>query len=411
MSGDALYLDLVVSFALTVFGYLSIPMILSILGKKYEIKKIKRINTLNCVVVWILFRVLQITLTGEATSGAAVFLWGAVGQWILKKNCLEESKIESSRFSDNLSQTSNIHVCVSNGNEIPQKYGRNEVPLSDLALKQDTTMRDTGLGELKERNVKQTQQENNMVERKFAKYCSRCGEPIDPTTKQCLGCGKQYFKGISWKKVLCALLTLMLISSLVLNVVFYITCKEIVLENSELISENEALTKTSSKIQKENESLEKELRLSYKQFDNINELVVFVEDDGTRLYHKFLCEKFKGESFWAFNIDAAEGKGYKPCTLCSNADYSTSLTWIDSFTQLLIETIVGEDYEISTDELKNLSTSSLASLISNDVVLTCSSWKGLYHSITCERLTGICTVRILPAAKADGFRPCPMCQN
>lgn len=247
------------------------------------------------------------------------------------------------------------------------------------------------------------------ISKKAARYCSRCGNPIDPVTKQCLGCKKQYFKGISCRKIFTILLILLLICSLVLNLDFYVTCKEILAKNTELTSENEILSKKVTNIQKETSNLEKELKASYRLFEEINELVVFVEDDGTRLYHRFLCEKFKGESFWAFNIDAAEGKGYKPCTLCSNTSFSSN--WNDSFTQLLIETIVGEDYEISTEELKEVVPSALASLASLDVVLSCSSWKGLYHSISCERLTGNCTVTIRTIAKANGLRPCPVCQD
>lgn len=48
----------------------------------------------------------------------------------------------------------------------------------------------------------------------------------------------------------------------------------------------------------------------------IDEFVVFIEDDNTNLYHKYECNRFKGDYFWAFNIDQAISMGYKPCPIC-----------------------------------------------------------------------------------------------
>jgi hypothetical protein len=47
-----------------------------------------------------------------------------------------------------------------------------------------------------------------------------------------------------------------------------------------------------------------------------DEYVVFVEDDGTNLYHKYECDKFKGDYFWAYNTDQAIDIGYVPCPRC-----------------------------------------------------------------------------------------------
>lgn len=47
-----------------------------------------------------------------------------------------------------------------------------------------------------------------------------------------------------------------------------------------------------------------------------DEYVVFVEDDGTNLYHKYECDKFKGDYFWAYNTDQAIDIGYEPCPRC-----------------------------------------------------------------------------------------------
>ena len=48
----------------------------------------------------------------------------------------------------------------------------------------------------------------------------------------------------------------------------------------------------------------------------MDKYVVLVFDDSLDYYHTYECyEKFDG-SFWAYNINAAENKGYTPCPDC-----------------------------------------------------------------------------------------------
>ena len=44
--------------------------------------------------------------------------------------------------------------------------------------------------------------------------------------------------------------------------------------------------------------------------------VVFVENDGSGLYHKYGCDDFAQTSFWAYSRKLAEANGYKPCPRC-----------------------------------------------------------------------------------------------
>ncbi len=39
-------------------------------------------------------------------------------------------------------------------------------------------------------------------------------------------------------------------------------------------------------------------------------------DENSNYYHKYNCEKFDSSSFWIYNTDAAEGRGYSPCPYC-----------------------------------------------------------------------------------------------
>lgn len=155
---------------------------------------------------------------------------------------------------------------------------------------------------------------------KKAKYCSRCGRVIDPITKKCTGCGKQYFKGISAKKVLIGLI---LIVSLTGNVVLY-------LANSEMQERIPALENRITALEKENtdhvfkivdlnmeiSAYKRDIGAMSEEIAFYDEHVVFVEDDGTNFYHRYDCYGFQGNSYWAYNIEAASGKGYKPCPRC-----------------------------------------------------------------------------------------------
>jgi len=43
-------------------------------------------------------------------------------------------------------------------------------------------------------------------------YCRLCGHPIDSETKQCTGCGKQYFRGIRPMTFLCIVMGLAILA-------------------------------------------------------------------------------------------------------------------------------------------------------------------------------------------------------
>ena len=44
--------------------------------------------------------------------------------------------------------------------------------------------------------------------------------------------------------------------------------------------------------------------------------VVFVENDGSRIYHTYDCARFSKKNFWAYSRKLAENKGFAPCAVC-----------------------------------------------------------------------------------------------
>jgi len=44
--------------------------------------------------------------------------------------------------------------------------------------------------------------------------------------------------------------------------------------------------------------------------------VVFVENNGSRVYHTYDCEEFSKSNFWAYSRKLAESNGFGPCSVC-----------------------------------------------------------------------------------------------
>ena len=62
--------------------------------------------------------------------------------------------------------------------------------------------------------------------------------------------------------------------------------------------------------------LPKSNRLFLSKSKFMDSYVVFVENDGSGLYHKYGCDDFAQTSFWAYSRKLAEANGYKPCPRC-----------------------------------------------------------------------------------------------
>jgi hypothetical protein len=119
----------------TVFAYVLVPVIVVISQKKYELKTLKKINTINCIVVWLLFRIVEIELGNDPSSGAAVFLWGAVGYWLLKKKCLKVSTPPPS--TPPATKEPQVRICVSSTDDEVCSHRRGSTYGSDIALQRD----------------------------------------------------------------------------------------------------------------------------------------------------------------------------------------------------------------------------------------------------------------------------------
>ena len=87
-------------------------------------------------------------------------------------------------------------------------------------------------------------------------------------------------------------------------------------EKEALETENASLTQSIETLTSTNEELASSNRLFLSKSKFMDSYVVFVENDGSGLYHKYGCDDFAQTSFWAYSRKLAEANGYKPCPRC-----------------------------------------------------------------------------------------------
>ncbi|MBQ6606772.1 MAG: zinc ribbon domain-containing protein [Firmicutes bacterium] len=154
-----------------------------------------------------------------------------------------------------------------------------------------------------------------------ATYCKQCGGLIDPETKKCTKCGKQYFKSPKnmVSKVIVALLFLAMAGGLVYLFV----------QNQALAQDLNAKTKDASRYEnlykgaesnanewKEKYLAEREKYSSiYNEYKFYHDYAVIVQE-GVTNYHSYGCPRLDYHYFWIYNIGAAPGLGYDPCPEC-----------------------------------------------------------------------------------------------
>lgn len=72
---------------------------------------------------------------------------------------------------------------------------------------------------------------------------------------------------------------------------------------------------TISELQKEGIARSKELLDIAGELSFWRESAVIVTRTGEK-YHTYGCQYIRGRDIWIYNIEAAEGRGYEPCSVC-----------------------------------------------------------------------------------------------
>ena len=128
------------------------------------------------------------------------------------------------------------------------------------------------------------------------KYCRVCGKEVDRTTKKCTGCGKQYFSGKKFCKIIG--IAIIFLSITLLSIASYNHHRQIVALKKHLATEQEKLD---------------ELETTMDFLDNRS---VFTFPSGSAFHH-LDCPYIQGKTLipWP-SASQAINEGYTPCTRC-----------------------------------------------------------------------------------------------
>ncbi|MBQ9330367.1 MAG: hypothetical protein IJ221_05205, partial [Oscillibacter sp.] len=160
------------------------------------------------------------------------------------------------------------------------------------------------------------------------RYCRRCGGQIDPGTRRCTRCQKQYFRFTAGLAV-----SLVLGLALVVSAAFHVRQSRSAAALRETIDalqlQNAELQGQSGQREAGMQLLENRLAIKDEKLRDLNEqlstlqdgedlysrYIVLVGDSWDRCYHKYSCALLP-RSFWPLWIDDAKAAGYQPCPLC-----------------------------------------------------------------------------------------------
>lgn len=172
-----------------------------------------------------------------------------------------------------------------------------------------------------------------------AGFCKLCGNPIDPVTRKCTGCRKQYFRPpiftdkhyfIAATAVACVAVVVLLVMLISQRSTYESQIAELSEQVSDLENELDHLTRSLDGYKRSDTNLRSQLsstretieRLQEENDDMSSEIafydrhIVFIADDGTNKYHNYRCPYLDTSHFWAYNTENAKGQGYKPCSHC-----------------------------------------------------------------------------------------------
>jgi len=142
------------------------------------------------------------------------------------------------------------------------------------------------------------------------RFCRKCGHIIDDKSKKCTGCGKKYFKIFRFNKFLITviILSIFLLASVIINIYQYSEIDYLSERKENLQSQLNRLEDKVSDLESENWKDTRALNF-YKEYASL-------VNENSKKYHTYGCDDFDISSFWIYNINAAEQKGYYACPKC-----------------------------------------------------------------------------------------------
>lgn len=173
------------------------------------------------------------------------------------------------------------------------------------------------------------QNEKPHTVRQASRFCKRCGSQIDPETKKCTGCGKQYpyfNEKLFWRvftPVICIVLAVVIILQYNNNQLWINAYNE---QLDKLDDLQKTIDIQVDKISELKEDVDSKSSIIYSYQGQVEALqakanaldwyAVFI-GKGSNIYHKYDCSHLiTGGGLLVFNSENAKAQGYKPCPYC-----------------------------------------------------------------------------------------------
>ena len=298
-------MDFMTNLILTALVYLLIPTILYLdakgSGRQYGLSTIKKIVIINGACGWLFWRIIEIEMVGEVSSGVAVVLWSWIAYKILKKCELKEEPHKDEEQNNSCDDVDKTDIDKDN---VDTKYSLSREDEEPISFRPGDAMSETAfVPPQNEQNVKMSLSLEGEAPTKHGDF-TISGDDVrldkdqdekapftetvnTETTPKAIDKGKK-----GKHKVIIAILSILLVISIVMN----IRQRQIY---------DVGLSFLEWRVERDEERLE-----------FYDENIVLVNDDGTDRYHKYDCYKFGDYDFWAFNVEFAESHGYEPCPDC-----------------------------------------------------------------------------------------------
>lgn len=87
-------------------------------------------------------------------------------------------------------------------------------------------------------------------------------------------------------------------------------------ENAQLAADLEDLKTVNEDLAEENASLSEKNAALFSKASFMDDYVVFVNNNKSKLYHRYDCPSFSHSNFWAYSRKLAEASGFDPCPDC-----------------------------------------------------------------------------------------------
>lgn len=189
---------------------MTIPLVCRLVkGRKLSHKWGRLLCVVNSIIAVVISAILQEMFDILFVGGIGAIIYYFINKWLFV-----DSKEQQKHTIEK--QVSETQMSLSFPDEKPVHHNGYTILAEDIRLEQDSPRVQVNKP-IEPTTVLPVSDTRTPSAKGKVRYCSLCGNRIDNESKKCTGCGKQYFKRISWTVVLLAILVMIL--SVVLVVV------------------------------------------------------------------------------------------------------------------------------------------------------------------------------------------------